>query len=148
MAANTSPIFVRRGDVSSNGSTGMAPTLTTAAADYDGSSANNQCVFTADSTNGGLIRGVRFSAKGSNVATVARIYTNNGSTNTSAANNSLSGQISLPATTASASTATMDVDFIFPGGGLPLNAGFRIFAGLGTTVSAGWVATPILGGVY
>jgi hypothetical protein len=126
----------------------MAPALTTAANDYDGSSANNQCVFTADSTNGGFIRGVRFKAKGTNTASVARIYTNNGSANTSAANNSFCGEISLPATTASATTATADVDFMFPGGGLALNAGFRIFAGLGTTVSAGWVPTPILGGVY
>lgn len=144
MAVNVNPIFSISGDVSSNGTTGMAPTLTTAAADYDGTGANNSLVFTADATNGGYIKSLRFKAKGSNTASVARIFLNNGSTNGTAGNNSFFGEISLPATTAIATAATMDVDYPME---IALPAGFRIYVGLGTTVAAGWVVTPV-GGKY
>lgn len=70
MAANTAPIYAIQGDVSSNDGTTMAPTLTTAAADYTGASANNQLVFTADATNGGIIRGLFFAPLGTNTASV------------------------------------------------------------------------------
>src|SRR3954471_7717580 len=144
MAANGDPIFSRLGDVSSNGTTGMAPTLTTAAADYTGISANNQLAFTADATNGGFIQRLRFKANSAsnNVATVARIYINNGATSATATNNSFYGEISLPATTASATAATPDVDYAM---NFPLPAGFRIYVGLGTTVAGGWAVTPIAG---
>lgn len=147
MAGNNDPIFTRVGDVSSSGTTSMAPTLTAAANDYTGASANNVAVFTADSTNGGLVRGLRFKAVSTNVITVARIYVNNGSANTAAGNNSFIGEISLPATTASATAATPDIDYVFPLPGLALNPGFRIFVGLGTLVAGGWVVTPF-GGKY
>lgn len=141
MPANTSPIFSITGDVSKDSSTGMAPTLTAAANDYTGVSANNALVFTAG-TNGGFVQRLRFKAAGTNVATVARIYFNNGSANTSAANNSFYGEISLPATTAGATAATVDIDYPL---NLALPAGFKIYVGLGTAVSAGWVVTPVAG---
>ena len=76
------------------------------------------------------------------MATVARIYLNNGSAHTTAANNSFYAELSLPATTASATAATVDID-------LPMNfalpAGFCIYVGIATAVSAGWVVTPIAG---
>ena len=144
MAANNFPIYTVAPDVSSNGTTGMANTMTTAAADYTGVSANNVLVFTADDTNGGYIRKLRFQAIGTNTASVARIYFNNGSTNTTAANNSLYGQVSLPATTAIATAATVEIDYPME---LAINPGFRIYVGLGTTVAAGWVCTAI-GGKY
>lgn len=141
MPANTSPIFSIAGDVSSNSTTGMAPTLTSAANDYTGISANNSLVFTAG-TNGGFVQRLRFKAAGSNVATVARVYFNNGSVNTSAANNSFYGEISLPATTASATAATVDIDYPM---NMAIPASFRLYVGLGTAVAAGWVVTPIAG---
>ena len=142
MPANTSPIFSLNGDVSSDSATAMAPTFTTAAADYTGATAtHNKLVFTAG-TNGGFIQRLRFKAIGTNTASVARVFINNGSANTTAANNSFYGEIALPATTAIATTSTSDLDY-------PLNfalpAGFRIYVGLGTTVAAGWVCTPIAG---
>lgn len=143
-AVNNNPIFSRAGDVSSDSSTGMANTLTTAAADYTGISANNKLVFTADSTNGGFIQRIRLKAIGTNVASVARVYINNGSTNTTATNNSFYGEISLPATTATATTSTIDIDYPM---NFALNPGFRIYVGLGTTVAAGWVVSAI-GGKY
>ena len=139
---NNSPIFSRIGDVTSDSSTGMGTALTSAAADYTGAGANNGIVATADATNGGFIQRLRFKALGTNVATVMRIYLNNGSANTTATNNSFYGEISLPATTATATAATVDIDY-------PLNfalpAGFRIVCGLGTAVAAGWKITPIMG---
>jgi hypothetical protein len=152
MAANTTPRFTLLGDVSSDGvttsSAAMAPTFTTAAADYDGTTAtHNKTVFTAGS-EGSRIVGLRFKAKGSNVVTVARIFINNGSTPGTAANNSFFGEISLPATTASATASTPEIDYYFPAGHIDLPPGFKIIVGLGTTVAAGWVCTPIQGGKF
>lgn len=145
MAANTSPIFSLQGEVSSDNSTAMAPTFTTAAADYTGATAtHNKLVFTADATNGSYIARLKFKAIGTNTASVARIFINNGSANTTAANNSFYGEVSLPATTAIATAATVEVDYPM---GFALNPGFRIYVGLGTTVAAGWVCTGI-GGNY
>lgn len=144
MAANTDPIYSKLGDVSSNGTTGMATGMVTATADYTGVSANHVLVFTADSTNGGYVARLRFKATGTNTASVARIYLNNGSTNTTAANNSFYGEVSLPATTAINTAATIDIDYPM---NFALNPGFRIYVGLGTTVAASWICTAI-GGKY
>lgn len=140
MAANTSPIFTRLGEIDF----GAATLATVSAADYTGTGAHNQLCFTADATNGGFLQRLRFKAIGTNVAAVARIYINNGSTNGTAANNSFYGEISLPATTAATTTATVDVDYPM---NIALPPGFRIYVGLGATVAAGWVVTAI-GGVY
>lgn len=143
MPANIDPIFSRRGQIASNGTTAMAPTFTTAAtSDYDGTNANVALVFTADSTNGSFVQRLRFKAKGTNVATVARIYLNNGSTNGTAANNSFFGEVSLPATTATATASTIDFDYAL---NFALPAGFRVYVGIATAVSAGWVVTAIAG---
>lgn len=144
MPGNSEPIYTRVGDVSSNGSTGMAAALVTATGDYTGVSANHQLVFTADATNGGYVQRLRFQATGTNTASVARIYINNGSTNTTATNNTFYGQVSLPATTAINTAATVEIDYPM---GFALNPGFRIYVGLGTTVAAGWICTAI-GGKY
>lgn len=146
MTANANPIFQRLGDVSTNAGTAMPGTMTTAAADYTGVSANNILIFTADATNGSWIERIRFKANSAtnNGATVARIYINNGSVHTSAANNTLYGEVSLPATTAATTTATIEIDYPM---GFPLNPNFTIYVGLGATVSGGWQATAI-GGPY
>lgn len=120
----------------------MATDITTATGDYTGASANHVLVYTANSSNGGYVSRLRFQAKGTNVASVARIYVNNGSANTTAANNSFYGQVSLPATTASNTTATTEIDYPM---NVALNPSFRIYVGVGTTVAAGWVCTPVAG---
>lgn len=143
MAQNTSPIYSIIGDQSSDNSTTMAPTFTTAAADYTGATAtHNKLVYTADSADGGFIQRIRFKAIGTNTASVARVFINNGSANTTAANNSFYGEISLPATTATNTAATVEIDYPM---NFALKPGFRIYVGLATTVAAGWVATPIAG---
>jgi hypothetical protein len=99
-------------------------------------------VFTADATNGGFVQRIRCKAIGTNVASVARIYINNGSTNGTATNNVFYGEVSLPATTATNTAATVDVDYPM---NFALPAGYRLYAGLGTTVASGWVASVIAG---
>lgn len=145
MPGNIDPIFTRVGDVTKDGTTGMSQPVTAAANDFTGAGANNALVFTADPTNGGFLRAIRIKAAGTNVATVARLYLNNGSANTTAANNSLFGEIALPATTASATAATSS-DIEYPVN-MALPPGFRVYVGLATAVASGWVFTP-LGGKY
>jgi hypothetical protein len=144
MAQNINPIYSLSGDVSNNGTTGMNQLVTAAANDYTGASANNSLAFTADATNGGYVSRIRFKAGGTNVASVARIFINNGGANTTVTNNVFYGEVSLPATTATATSATVDIDYPL---GFALNPGFRIYWGLGTAVAAGWVAT-VIGGKY
>lgn len=144
MAANTSPIFTLLGQVATDSGTGMSQMVLNAANDYTGIDADVTLVFTADPTNGSYVQRLRFKAGGTNVATVARIYLNNGSTPGTAANNAFYGEVSLPATTATATAATIDVDYPM---GFALPPGFRIYFGLATAVASGWCCTAI-GGDY
>lgn len=133
---NNDPIYSRVGAI------GLNSGITSAQNTYDGAGANDTLVFTADATNGSFVQRLRFKAKGTNVATVARVYINNGSTNGTASNNTFFGEISLPATTASATAATPDIDYPL---NIPLPPGFRIYVGLGTAVAAGWVVSTAAG---
>lgn len=144
MAANTSPIYSKAGSVSNNNATGMNALVTAAANDYTGAGANNSLIFTSDATNGSFVQRIRFKAGGTNIASVARIFINNGAAPTTASNNVFYGEISLPATTLIATAATAELDYPL---GFALPAGFRIYFGLGTAVAAGWVAT-VIGGAY
>lgn len=138
---NNDPIFSRSAAIGLN----AGATLGTAiVSDYNGTGANNAVVFTADATNGGFVQRIRFKALGTNAASVARIYINNGSTNTTAANNSFYGEISLPATTASTTAATPDVDYPI---NFPLPAGYRIVIGISAAanLASGWAVTTIAG---
>ena len=57
-------------------------------------------------------------------------------------NNYLYGEISLPATSQSNNSATVDVDYPM---NIALPPGYHIVVGLGTTVAAGWTVTTIAG---
>lgn len=72
MAGNSDPIYSRRGNIT------RSCLLKTAANDYTGVSPYNKEVFAADATNGSFLQRLRFKALGTNVATVARIYINDG----------------------------------------------------------------------
>lgn len=142
MPGNTDPIYTRRGALATNGTTGMASAITAAANDYTGAGANNVLVFTAESVNGSYVQRLRMKAIGTNVATVARVFTNNGSANTTAANNTFYGELSLPATTIIATAGTVDIDYPM---NIVLPAGWRIYVGLGTAVAAGWTISAVAG---
>ena len=134
---NTQPIFTASAD------TQWAVSVTTANTTKDLSSGTSYLVFTA-SANGGYVQRLRFRALGSNVATVARIFINNGSTTTTTTNNALWDEISLASTTVSETSALSTYE-------IPLNfalpSGYRIYVTLGTVVAAGYTVTCI-GGKY
>ena len=143
MAANKEPIFSIKGDISTNDGTTMPQVMgTAAAADFTGISGNYALIFTADSTSGGFVKGLKFVAAGTNVASVARIFVNNGSTNGTAANNTMIAQQSLPATTLSNTSMTAEIYLPLD---MALSPGFRIYVGLATAVAAGWVVSADAG---
>ena len=79
MPGNSSPIFSRVGDIQ-GGVLFINSSTNSAATDFAGTGTFVVPVFTADITNGGYVQRLRFKAKadGANVATVARIWINEG----------------------------------------------------------------------
>jgi hypothetical protein len=141
MPANTSPIFSNLGAIQ------WAPAaLNTAntAKDGTGTVATVFVGNTSGNNAGNFIQKLVARPLGTNVATVLRVFINNGLANTTAANNSLFAELTLPATTLSEVAA--QPDFV-----LPLNfalpAGYKINCTLGTTVAAGFQLS-IVGGQY
>ena len=134
---NTQPIFTASGD------TQWAVSAVTANTTKDLTLGTNYLVFSA-SSNGGYVQRLRFRALGTNVATVARVFINNGSTNATQVNNVLWDEVSLPSTTVSETSAlaTYEVPLNFA-----LPAGYRLYVTLGTGVAAGYSITCI-GGKY
>lgn len=136
-APSNVPIYSRVGDIQ------WGAQLTTQNTAMDGTGTVTT-VFTADATNGGFVQRLRLRAAGTCVATVLRVFINNGSTNATPANNTLIDEISLPAVTAAAAAATFGFDVPL---GFALPPGYKINVTLGTTVAGGWVPT-IIGGKY
>lgn len=134
MAANTTPIFSKVGDVQWGTISGS-----NVAKDGTGTVVT---VFTADATNGGRVEKVRFRALGTNVATVARVFINNGSTNATAANNTLYDELTLPATTLSEVAQLTNQELSIP---LVLPPGYKLNLTVGTTVAAGYAVTAVGG---
>jgi hypothetical protein len=143
MAANKEPIFTRVPDVSTNNGTGMAQPITAAANDPTGVDADFALTHTAGD-EGSFLERIRFKSHGTNVASKALVIVNNGSTPGTLTNNVFFGEVSLPATTANAAAALIEIDYPT---NLPLPPGFRVYVGLGTAVAAGWTAMGI-GGQY
>ena len=96
-----------------------------------------QNFFTAGA-NGSRVNRVRIVHKGTNVATVLRIFRNNGSTNTVAANNSLLHEVTIAANTISQVAASVFYDVAL---NVALAAGEVLFYTIGTAVAAGHSVT-------
>lgn len=131
MAANQNPIFtltphIGWGSVDDNSSATAGPMLT-ANTNMNGTSYVTP-VFTAG-VNGSYVQRLVARAAGTNVASVLRVFLNNGSTNATAANNILIAEVSLPATTASAVGALQPIELPF---NFALPAGYTINCTLGT----------------
>ena len=137
MAINTTPIFSKKGDIQ------WVPALMQAANTAKDGTGTVGLAFTAGA-DGAFVQRLVARAVGTNVATVLRLFINNGLTNATAANNSLIGELTLPATTLSEVAQQLSME-------LPLNfalpAGYRLYVTLGTTVAAGYEVT-VLGGSY
>ena len=134
---NTQPIYTASGDTQWIGS------VLTANTTKDLSTGTSYLAFTA-SDNGGYVQRMRFRALGTNVASVARIFINNGGATGTAANNILWDEISLPATTLSEVSALPTYE-------LPLNyalpSGYKLYVTMATGVAAGYAVT-VIGGKY
>lgn len=137
MPANLDPIYSRVGSI--QWTTGVTAANTA----MDGTGTVDT-VWTADSTNGGYLQYIKCKALGTNVQTVARFFINNGSANSSAANNVLFGELTLGATSSSASN--MLQEYVFPLN-IALPPGYKVNVTLGTAVSAGWEFSGV-GGAY
>lgn len=117
-----------------------AATLTTANTARDGTGTVST-IFTA-ATNGSVCSRIALVPLGTNVASVARFFVNNGATTATATNNSLIGEVSLPATTATEVEAQTTLYF-YPAQLLLTTE--RITCCIGTAVAAGWQITAMGG---
>ena len=136
MVANTAPIFTDIPNI------GFASGITAANTAKDGTGTVD-LVFTAGA-DGSFVQKLKIRPKGTNVATVLRVFLNNGSAPTTATNNMLFEEVGLPATTNIETTSIVGLE-------LPMNialpAGWRIYVTLGTLVAGGYAVTA-LGGDY
>lgn len=172
MAANTQQIV--SGQVVNGG-----VTLKTGLTNFDGTDTLGtalQVLWTAGAgpnNAGGRLERIRFkprpvssgSTAANNAQTMAWIFLNNGSANTTAANNQIFATVPLPATTVVTAAGLLAMlepniielpvppQLVLPFGSdvsaLPaaFAQGYRILVGLGTTVAAGWDVTAF-GGAY
>lgn len=138
MAANTSPIS----PIAPNPGFAAAAVLTANTA-LDGTG-TIQNFFTAGA-NGARVLRVRVVARGTNVATVMRIFLNNGSTNTSAANNSLIAEQTIALNTISQVAQSIFYDVFL---NVVLKPGYTLFYTIGTAVAAGFSVTAVDAGDY
>jgi hypothetical protein len=148
MAANTTPIFPLTPKTSWARVTATNNTSDlTSGVIYE--------VFSADALptgSGARIDQIKIRPVGSSSATVVRLWVNNGSTTTVAANNSLIHEVSIASTTANPTTALTDylvtltvntTDTVPPIPYLP--AGYKVYATTGTGAT---VQVTVHGGEY
>ena len=137
MAANTTPIFNKTPRSS------WATLSASAVTGMDGTDANVKTIFTADATNGSKIEDVYILPTATNTATVVRFWINNGSSASSAANNSLVHEELIVANTLAQTTATTSNIWR---ANLVLPAGYKLLAAQG--VATGVMQVTAVGGDY
>jgi len=134
---NTLPIYTASADTQWVGS------ATTANTTKDLTSGTAFLAFTASAT-GGYVQRLRLRPLGTNVASLGRIFINNGQATGTTANNILWDEITLPATTVSETSALPTYE-------IPLNfalpPSYRFFVTIATGVAAGFAIT-VIGGKY
>lgn len=137
MAANTAPIFT------ATPKSWILNAIATANTTTDLTSGTIYLLATAGA-NGARFDRIFLQPLGTNTASVARFWINNGSTTGTAANNSWFLDVSLPAATNSvvASIPAVIVEL-----NLVVEAAFRLYLTLGTTVAAG-LDSLVAGGNY
>ena len=136
MAANTSPIFVL------TPKNWYVNTGTTANTNLDGTG-SVATLMTAGS-NGSRVSKIRLTHSGTNVATVVRIFINNGSTSSTASNNVLFYEYTMAANTLSQTAASVAAEIPID---LSLAAGYKLLVTIGTSIATG-IAVSAEGGDY
>lgn len=125
MVANTKPVFPLTPVMP------VGKTLSAANTAKDGTG-TMVTLYTAGA-NGSKVGSVQIAYTGTSVATVLRLFINNGLTNATAANNSLYKSISVPANTLSETAAAADITVDL---GLTLPPNYTLMASIGTAVAA------------
>lgn len=133
MAKNKDPLF------SAAGILGFA-TLTTANTATDGTG-TVATLFTAGA-DGAYLQRVQAKSKGTNVASVLRLFLNKAAPTSTASNNALLADAALPATTSSQVAPLNPVELFFD---VMVPAGYSLTASIGTTVAAGWDILAVSG---
>lgn len=135
MSANLSPIFPLTPIV-------QFGSIATANTAKDGTG-TVVTVFTAGA-NGARLDSLKVRALGTNVATVMRVFINNGSSSATPANNTLFHEVTIAATTLSEVAALIDTTITM---NMSLPVGFKVNVTVGTTIAAGLHVTAV-GGDY
>lgn len=130
MPANFKPVFPLTPVVS------VGQTIATANTAKDGTG-TVVTLYTAGA-NGSKVGNIQVAYTGTSVATVLRLFINNGSTNATAGNNTLFKSITVPANTLSEVAAAADITTEL---NITLPPGYKINATIGTTVAAALALT-------
>jgi len=137
MPGNTAPIYSKVADW--QWISGIATANTT----KDLISGTSYLVFTADPTNGGYVKKLRIRHTGVNVATVMRVFINNGSVTTTVTNNILFDEIGIGA---NATVSETSASTLYE---LPINEalppGYRIYVTIGTAIAGGLAVSTVAG---
>ncbi len=114
-------------------------TAANTATDGTGTLATDIMLLATAGSEGRRIDSVLAVPLGTNVATVLRIFLNNGSANTTPANNTLVKEFALPSSLASSVVENGQSFEIHLG--LSIDPGYRLLACVATVVAAGWQLT-------
>lgn len=124
---------------------GTPASLTAANTSTAGTGATGRALIFTAGSSGSVLPAVRCMHLGTNVATLVRIFRNNGSDPEVSTNNALIAEVALAANTVSQTAESIVYNAPV---NLVLASGERIYATLATAVAAGVQITPINGGDF
>lgn len=150
MPSNIDPVYSKQGRFGAGGTASTFTIMTSAAnTNFDGTGTIGTDIFvafTADATNGSFLRSIvaKIRSTGVGVASVLRLFINNGSSNGTNTNNALFKELSIPAITATQTAATPDFEIPC---NIMLPPGYRILYSFGTAPVNTWMVFGV-GGDY
>lgn len=124
---------------------GAPGSLTAANTALTGAGATGRALIFTAGASGSILPAVLVTHLGSNVATVARVFRNNGSDPETASNNTMICEVPVAANTLSQVAASSPHVIAI---NQKLKAGERIYVTIGTAVAAGLMFTPVGGGDF
>lgn len=122
---------------------GTPASLTAANTALDGTGATGRALIFTAGASGSVLPAIRFLHLGTNIATLMRVFRNNGSDPEVAGNNALIYEQEIAANTTSSTAASIPYQLDC---NLLLDNAERVYVTLATAVAAGIKVTPINGG--
>jgi hypothetical protein len=135
MAQNTAPIFTQTPRL------GFGIMIGDANTSFDMSTGVSASLFTAGAS-GSYVNKIRFKPSGSTVASVLRVFINNGGVTTTGANNILYAELSAPTISVSNTVAQNDFEIPF---NIAIPANYRLYATTATALGGGYDITTVAG---